>query len=92
MITSFLLFGYFGPETVLPVTSIVATIAGLAMMFGRHTFRLIMSCGRLILRGRAGTRNASATEHSYRGSHHSRSDQPDRVATGQGESYDQAAA
>ena len=49
MITSFLLFGYFGPETVLPVTSIVATIAGLAMMFGRHTFRLIMSCGRLIL-------------------------------------------
>jgi hypothetical protein len=92
MITSFLLFGYFGPETVLPVTSIIATIAGLAMMFGRHTLRLIMSCGRLILSGRAGTRNAPTTGPTYRGPHHSRSDQPDRVATGQAESYDQAAA
>ena len=92
MITSFLLFGYFGPETVLPVTSIVATIAGLAMMFGRHTLRLIMSCGRLILSGRCRNQERAESEHTYRGPHHSRSDQPDRVAAGQAESYDQSAA
>ncbi len=28
-------FAYFGPETVMPMTSVVATIAALAMMFGR---------------------------------------------------------
>ena len=71
MMTSFLLFGYFGPETVLPVTSIVATIAGLAMMFGRHTLRLIMSCGRLILTGRI-REDEPRREHAYRGPHHSR--------------------
>ena len=91
MMTSFMLFGYFGPETVLPVTSIVATIAGLAMMFGRHTFRLIMSCGRLILTGQV-REERPRTEHSYRGPHHSRSGQPDHVAAGEGESYDQSAA
>jgi hypothetical protein len=40
-------FAYFTPETVLPVTSIVATIAGILMMLGRGTTRLIIrSAGR----------------------------------------------
>ena len=36
-----LIFAYFGPETVLPMTSIVATVVGLVMMFGKNTFRLL---------------------------------------------------
>jgi hypothetical protein len=36
------LFAYFGPETVLPVTSVVATVLGIVMMFGKNTFRFIL--------------------------------------------------
>jgi hypothetical protein len=38
--TSDLLFAYFSPETLLPATSIVATIAGIVMMVGRGSIRL----------------------------------------------------
>ncbi len=41
MTSSFVIFAYFGPETVLPMTSIVATVVGLFMMFGRNTLRFI---------------------------------------------------
>lgn len=87
---SIILFGYFGPETVLPVTSIIATIAGLAMMFGRHTLRLIVSCGRLILTGKF-RKSADAT-NTYRGPHHAQVGSRDHVATGEAEPYDQSAA
>lgn len=40
MDSTLLLIAYFGPETVLPMTSVVATVAGLFMMFGRTLFRL----------------------------------------------------
>jgi hypothetical protein len=33
------IFAYFGPETVMPMTSVVATIAALCMMFGRSVLR-----------------------------------------------------
>jgi hypothetical protein len=35
------IFAYFGPETVLPVTSVIATVVGIVMMFGKNTLRLI---------------------------------------------------
>jgi hypothetical protein len=35
------IFAYFSPETLLPATSIVATIAGIVMMLGRGTLRLL---------------------------------------------------
>jgi hypothetical protein len=35
-----MLFAYFGPETLLPVTSIVACVAGSLMMFGRTFIQL----------------------------------------------------
>lgn len=35
-----MIFAYFGPETMLPVTSVVATVVGLVMMFGRVALRL----------------------------------------------------
>lgn len=44
MHASYLLFAYFSPETLLPVTSIVATIAGIAMMLGRGSIRFIIRC------------------------------------------------
>jgi hypothetical protein len=31
-----MLFAYFGPETMMPVASIVAATVGVAMMFGRN--------------------------------------------------------
>jgi hypothetical protein len=34
-------FAYFSPETLLPATSIVATIAGIVMMLGRGALRLL---------------------------------------------------
>ena len=40
MRTSDLILAYFSPETLLPATSIVATIAGIVMMLGRGTLRL----------------------------------------------------
>jgi hypothetical protein len=89
MIISMLLFAYFGPETVLPVTSILATIAGLAMMFGRHTLRLIMSCGRLILTGRSKARIPANS--AYRGPHHLHATQPARMADEAGAAYDRSA-
>ncbi len=33
------LFAYFGPETVMPMTSILATIVAVVMMFGRTVYR-----------------------------------------------------
>jgi hypothetical protein len=36
------IFAYFSPETLLPATSIVATIAGIVMMLGRGTLRLLI--------------------------------------------------
>ena len=42
MRTSDFIFAYFSPETLLPATSIVATIAGIVMMLGRGTLRLLI--------------------------------------------------
>ena len=41
MVTSVVLLAYFGPETVLPMTSVIATVVGLFMMFGRNTLRFL---------------------------------------------------
>lgn len=49
MRASMLLLVYFSPETLLPATSIVATIAGVVMMLGRGSIRLMI---RMLRRGR----------------------------------------
>ena len=36
-----LILAYFGPETVMPVTSILATVAAVVLMFGKSLFRLV---------------------------------------------------
>ena len=35
---------YFGPETLLPLTSIVATIAGIVIMIGQGSIRFVLHC------------------------------------------------
>ena len=37
-----LIFAYFSPETMLPATSIIATIAGILMMLGRGSLRYVL--------------------------------------------------
>lgn len=39
MLLDSLVFAYFGPETVLPVTSVIATVLGIVMMFGKNALR-----------------------------------------------------
>ncbi len=43
-----LVFAYFGPETVMPVTSIIATVGALAMMFGKTLVRFTVGWIRTI--------------------------------------------
>jgi hypothetical protein len=40
------LFDYFTPETLLPLTSIAATIAGIVIMVGRGSIRFTIHCVR----------------------------------------------
>lgn len=54
----FVLFAYFGPETVMPMTSILATAAAVVMMFGRTIFRFTLGWTRTTwyrMRGRNAT-------------------------------------
>jgi hypothetical protein len=59
MSNSSLVFAYFGPETLLPATSIVATIVGIVMMLGQGSFRFILQYCRRVLRRRKGVASAS---------------------------------
>ena len=34
-----MIFAYFGPETVLPLTSTLAAVGGVGLMFGKQSFR-----------------------------------------------------
>ncbi len=38
---SFVFFAYLGPETMLPLTSVVATVVGVLLVFGRNTIGLM---------------------------------------------------
>ncbi len=42
-----MLFAYVGPETMLPLASILAGAVGVLLMFGRN----VMMCGRKMVRG-----------------------------------------
>ena len=45
-----ILFAYFSPETILPATSILATVVGIVMMFGKGTIEWIVGgCRRVVL-------------------------------------------
>lgn len=38
-----MIFAYFGPDNILPMTSIIATVVGFFMMFGRRSLRFLGS-------------------------------------------------
>jgi len=46
------LYAYLGPETMLPLASVIAGIVGAFMMFGRNTFRFFARCVRGFGRGK----------------------------------------
>ena len=49
-----MLFAYIGPDTLLPMTSVVATVVGVILMFGRNSVRysvvLVTKCYRYVVR------------------------------------------
>jgi hypothetical protein len=71
-----LIFAYFGPETVLPVTSMVATVVGLLMMCGRHAIRLVLRSGELVLSGP--NRPKKSNHGLFAGPHKARNSLPER--------------
>jgi hypothetical protein len=46
-----IILAYFSPETVLPLTSILATVAGAAMLLTRGSLRFLIRCFRIAIRG-----------------------------------------
>ena len=55
-------FAYFGPETVMPMTSIVATVAAVVVMFGKTIFRFAVGWVRTAWYG-VRRRNATPAPH-----------------------------
>jgi hypothetical protein len=47
---SFLIFAYFSPETMLPLSSVIASLAGFAMLIKRSSIRFLVQCCRAALR------------------------------------------
>ncbi len=48
-----MLFAYIGPETFLPVASVLAALAGMVMMLGRSSLQVAARCFRFVtLQGR----------------------------------------
>jgi hypothetical protein len=52
MFASFLILAYFSPETMLPLTSLIATVAGFALLIKRSSIRFVLHCCRAALRRR----------------------------------------
>jgi hypothetical protein len=42
------IFAYIGPDAMLPMTSVIATIVGLTLMFGRYVFQKLARVCRMI--------------------------------------------
>jgi hypothetical protein len=61
------IFAYFSPETMLPATSIIATIAGILMMLGRGSLRYVI---RLSKRGQRTAGRIAATSKPHLRLHH----------------------
>jgi hypothetical protein len=46
-----MLFAYFGPETMMPVASIIAAVTGVVLMFGRSVIAFSRKVARRVWRG-----------------------------------------
>jgi hypothetical protein len=56
-------FAYLGPDTMLPLASVVATVVGMVMMFGRVSLKFALAPFRWFTR----TETKSGTERTLRG-------------------------
>jgi hypothetical protein len=50
MYYTWMIFAYLTPESLLPATSVIATIAGIGMILGKSSFRFLVRCCRRSLR------------------------------------------
>ncbi len=66
MFTNYLFFAYFSPETLLPVGSILASVAGIAMMLGRGSMRFLIRGVRRYVRPSAWVAGASRPHFRFR--------------------------
>ena len=61
MVHSMTVFAYLGPETMLPMTSVVAGVVGFLMMFGRNSFRRASAVVRRLASSRKPLPGAAST-------------------------------
>ena len=52
MLSTIQLLAYFSPETMLPLSSLIATIAGFALLIRRSSVRFVVHCFRAAFRRR----------------------------------------
>jgi hypothetical protein len=52
MLSSFQILAYFSPETMLPLSSLIATIVGFALLIKRSSIRFVVHCCRAAFRRR----------------------------------------
>lgn len=52
MLLSLAILGYFSPETMLPLSSVIATVAGFALLIKRSSIRFVVHCFRAAFRRR----------------------------------------
>jgi hypothetical protein len=67
MCASNLMLAYFSPETMLPLSSLIATIVGFALLVKRNSIRFVAHCCREALRTIRG-RSTPAAPHFREGS------------------------
>ena len=53
MLLSLVMLGYFSPETMLPLSSVIATVAGFALLIKRSSIRFVIHCFRAAFRRRS---------------------------------------
>jgi hypothetical protein len=52
MFSSLRMLAYFSPETMLPLTSLIATVVGFALLIKRSSIRFVVHCCRAAFRSR----------------------------------------
>jgi hypothetical protein len=57
MLSTFQVLAYFSPETMLPLSSLIATIAGFALLIKRSSIRFVVHCCRAAFRRRTSASN-----------------------------------
>jgi hypothetical protein len=72
MLSALPILAYFSPETMLPLSSLIATIAGFALLLKRNSIRFIVGCCRAALRARRGGAGPSAPHFAGRARRSSR--------------------